>query len=304
LHTPTSRLAIAAAYTTMCLIWGSTWMMIKVGLRGAPPMTGVGVRFIIAGVLVGLLVTMRRIRVPRTRHFLLLCVFLGIGHMALPYVLVYWAEQYISSGLTAVLYSTMPLAVATLARIAIGDRLTATKIAGIFTGIVGVSIIYSDSLRVGGTQGSLGVLAVLGSVFFASLSSVTVKKYAGRYDPMTTLLIPFWIAGALVLAVGVPLERSNPLHFDAATWGTIVYLAALGSVTAFTLLFWVIKRVDVTMVAYQTFIIPVIAIFLGSIFLDETVSARVGLGTLSILIGIALATFGGRAARANSSRLN
>jgi drug/metabolite transporter (DMT)-like permease len=195
----------------------------------------------------------------------------------------------------------MPLAVATLARFALGDRLTVPKLAGIATGIVGVSIIYSDSLRIGGTQASLGVLAVLGSVFFASLSSVTVKKYASRYDPMTTLLIPFWIGGALVLAVGVPVERSNPAHYDGATWGTILYLAALGSVTAFTLLFWVIKRVEVTVVSYQTFIIPIIAIVLGWIFLNETVSARVGFGTLFILVGIALATFGGRVARSNSS---
>ena len=141
----------------MCLIWGSTWMMIKIGLDGAPPITGVGVRFVIASLVLLLIVRMRRIAIPRTQSFLMLTLFLAVLHVAVPYVLVYWAEQYISSGLAAVLYSTMPLMVALFARVGLGDPITFAKLAGIVVGIAGVSVIFSDSLGWSGGRGSAGV---------------------------------------------------------------------------------------------------------------------------------------------------
>jgi drug/metabolite transporter (DMT)-like permease len=86
------------------------------------------------------------------------------------------------------------------------------------------------------------------------------------------------------------VDRSNPLHYDALTWGTIVYLAALGSVTAFSLYLWILKRIDVTVVSYQTFIIPILAVFLGWILLDESIAPRTGIGTALVLAGIAVTT--------------
>src|SRR5262245_63397377 len=89
----------------MCLIWSSTWMVIKVGLRQAPPLTGVALRFIVAALIVFAIVRARQLPLPRTRHFLLYGLFLGICQVGVPYVLVYWSEERISSGLTAVLRS-------------------------------------------------------------------------------------------------------------------------------------------------------------------------------------------------------
>ena len=94
----------------------------------------------------------------------------------------------------------------------------------------------------------------------------------------------------MLLAFAIPVEQSNPLDYDLMTWATILYLAILGSVVAFTLFYWIVHQIDVTVVSYQTFIIPVLAVILGWIFLGETISERVGLGALFILVGIALAT--------------
>jgi putative membrane protein PagO len=285
-----ARTLVAAAYATMCLIWGSTWIMIKLGLRGAPPMTGVAVRFIIAAILVYFIIAVRKIRIPRDRKFLSLSLFLGVFHLSLPYVLVYWGEQQISSGLTAVLYSTMPINVALLARVFMGDPITPRKVAGILVGIGGVWVIFSESVSLGGQKAVEGIIACLASAFLASFSTVMVKKYASRYDPYATLVLPFTIAGLVVLAVAISVERSNPLRYDALTWVTVVYLAVLGSVAAFGLYFWIIKRIDVTALSYQTFIIPILAVMIGWIFLDETVTIRLIAGAALILAGIALAT--------------
>lgn len=285
---------VALAYAAMCLIWGSTWVMIKLGLRGAPPMTAVAVRFMIAAAVIFFIMTLRRIALPRSRRFLLLGFFLGVVHIGTPYALVYWGEQYISSGLTAILYSTMPINVAIMARFVLRDPLTPRKLAGIFFGFAGVWIIYSDSVSLGQPGAMWGVAACLASALCASVAVVVTKKYAGPYNPFALLMIPFFLGCVLVWSVAIPLERSNPVHYDAMTWFTIVYLAVMGSVAAFAMFFWAIKRIDVTVLSYQTFIIPILAIMIGWIFLGETVTMRVGAGSGMILAGIALAALGKR----------
>jgi putative membrane protein PagO len=264
--------------------------MIKLGLRGAPPMTAVAIRFIIAAILVFFIIAVRRKRIPRTPEFLYLSLFLSVFHLALPYVLVYWGEQYVSSGLTAVLFGTLPINVAILARILIGNPLTLRKVAGILAGFAGVWVIFSGSVSFGGIKSAQGVVAILFSALSAGLATVISKKYASRYDPFVILAVPFAVAGFLALAVAVPVESGNPLRYDALTWVTILYLAVLGSVVGFSLFFWIIKRIDVTVLSYQTFIIPVLAVMIGWIFLRETVTIRVAGGALLIVVGAALAS--------------
>jgi len=285
---------ILLAYAGMCLIWGSTWMAIKIGLEGAPPLTSIAARMIIATAVVFAFVRLRRIPIPRDRRFVRLGFFLGFFHILFPYSLVYYGEQRIPSGQAAVLYATHPLMVAVFARLVLGDALTARKLFGIATGIAGVAVIFSDSLRGDASHGAsqaTGILLVLGSVFASAMGSVATKRWSGGYHPVASLLIPF-ATGAVVASCGaLVFERANPLEFDPATWASIAYLAVVGSCAAFSLFFYVIQHLDVTVVSYQTFIIPIIAVLIGWALLGETVSPRVGAGAALILAGIALATF-------------
>lgn len=284
-----SRSVVVAAYAGACLIWGSTWMAIKVGLRGAPPLTGIAVRMSIAALIVAAIVRARGIALPSEPRFRRIGVFLGFFHIVLPYTLVYIGEQYISSGLAAVLYAAMPLFVALLARGTLGERLTPRKIAGIAAGMAGVAVIFSDSLHVGRHE-TLGVVAVTGSMLAATVGSVATKRYAYGYHPVASLLIPFCVGATATWVLALAFERANPLHFDPTTWATIVYLAAAGSVTAFSLFFFVMQHLDVTVVSYQTFIIPIIAVMVGWVFLGERIAPRVALGAAMILAGVLLAT--------------
>jgi drug/metabolite transporter (DMT)-like permease len=278
-----------AAYAGTCLIWSSTWIAIKVGLRGAPPLTGIAVRMAIASMIVLAILRARRIPLPRERRFVRLGVFLGFFHVVLPYSLVYLGEQRIPSGLAAVLYATMPLFVALLARATLGDPLTPHKLIGITAGIAGVAVIFMDSLRIGPAEAT-GTLYVLGSVLASTVGSVATKRWSQAYHPVASLQIPF-VTGAVVTTIAaVAFERVNPLHFDAPTWVSILYLAGAGSVAAFSLFFYVMKRLDVTVVSYQTFIIPVLAVLLGWVFLGEHISRQVALGALCIVAGVSIAT--------------
>lgn len=281
---------VVFAYAAMCLIWGSTWMAIKVGLRGAPPLTSIAVRMAIASLLVAAIVRWRRIPLPREARFVRLGVFLGVFHVVLPYTLVYYSEQRISSGLAAVLYATLPLFVMLLARAMLANPLTARKLAGVAAGLVGVAVIFSDNLRLGRAEAT-GTVMVIGSVMASAVGAVATKKWARAYHPVASLLVPFSTAALITTACALVFEPSASLRFDATTWSTIVYLAAAGSVVAFALFFFILQHLDVTLVSYQTFIIPVVAVLLGWVFLGETLSARVGAGAALILAGISLATF-------------
>jgi drug/metabolite transporter (DMT)-like permease len=289
------NIPVAAAYAGMCLIWSSTWMVIKVGLRGAPPLTSVAVRMAIASLLVAIILRVRGVVIPRDTRFVRLGVFLGVFHIVLPYSLVYYGEQHIDSGLAAVIYAILPLLVAILARVALASPLTARKLVGIAVGIAGVGVIFSDSLRIGREQ-ALGTLAVVGSVTASAVGSVATKKWGHGYHAVASLLLPFATATLVTAILALAFERADPRSFDATTWASIVYLAVAGSVVAFALFFWVLQRMDVTLVSYQTFIIPVLAVLLGNVALGEQISVRVGIGAAFILTGISLATFyrGGR----------
>jgi drug/metabolite transporter (DMT)-like permease len=283
---------LITVYGVLCLIWGSTWIMIKVGLEGAPPVTAAGVRFIIASAVIFAILAARRIPLPRTRRFLRLSIFLGLFQMGFPYALVYWAEQHITSGLTSILFATMPFTVAILARIVLGDSITVRKLAGIFIGTFGTALIFWDGLSLGGPHAVRGICAALGSAFFSSLSSVVVKRFGESYHPLASIFLPMAIGGAVLTAGGLLLEAGRETRWDAATVGSILYLAVLGSVVAFGLYYWIIKHIDITVLSYQTFIIPIVACLLGWIFLGEKVTIMTAVGGGSILAGIALATFG------------
>jgi drug/metabolite transporter (DMT)-like permease len=185
----------------------------------------------------------------------------------------------------------MPFTVAVLARILLGDPLTPLKIAGILIGTLGTMVIFWDGVSAGGSNSLWGISAALGSALLASLSSVVVKRYARSYHPMASIFWPMLIGGALLTVGGRVIETDRPVHWNGVTIGSILYLAVLGSVVAFGLYYWIIKHIDVTVLSYQTFIIPILACFIGWIFLREKVTIKTAIGGGMILLGIALATF-------------
>ena len=285
-----SRSLAVVVYVVLCFIWSSTWLMIKVGLEGAPPMTSAALRFIIASFIIFVILLKQRIKLPKTRSFILLSIYLGFFQMGIPYALVYWGEQYISSGLAAILFSIMPLFVAIFARCLIGDALTIRKVAGILVGASGVYVIFADSISAGGHMGIWGMIAMIISAVLASFTSVIIKKHSASYHPIASLFIPTALGGILLGAWSLFFEDVGSMQFDALTITSILYLGVFGSVIAFGLYYWIIKHIDVTFLSYMTFIIPILACLLGWIFLREMLTIDILLGAVLIFAGIALAT--------------
>ena len=274
----------------LCGIWGSTWMAIKVGLRDLPPLSFAGLRFVLAVGILYAIVRARGVPLPRTRRDWLLIGITGFLAFTVNYGLLFWGEQYISSGLAALLQATIPAFGFVVAHFYLpGERVTPGKICGVILGIAGVGVIFSNQLTVEGGMAFWGSAAIVVGAVACAYANVLVKARCGHLDPgvlaggqMVCGLVPLLLAGAIF--------EGNPLAFNW-TWSAIaclVYLAVVGSAVAFLLYYWLVRNMDVTTTMLIALVTPLIAVGVGVVFLSEEVTWRSIAGGLCIIAGIAL----------------
>lgn len=279
-----------AVWLLLCLIWGSTWIFIKRGLDDWPPFTFAGLRFLLAASILWGIVLVRRSKLPRTRRDWALIAGLGILSFTINYGLVFWGENRISSGLTAVLQAMIPAFGLIMAHYYLpNERITPAKLAGIALGIVGVTIVFAGQLKAAGTPALWGSAAILLSGLCLSYSNVQVKLHCGHLDT------PVLVAGQMtfgvipLLAAGWMLEGGPfNLRWTMGAVVSLIYLAVVGSVIAFLLYFWMVKKIDVTKTMLISLVTPVIALLIGWLARGEILTWRLALGSAAILSGIGL----------------
>jgi drug/metabolite transporter (DMT)-like permease len=278
-----------ALYLMLCLIWGSTWLVIKVGYGGLGPFNVAAIRFFLAGIVMAIIVAMTGARWPRRRTEWTLVVAVALLMFAGDYGAIYWSEQYIDSGLTAILFATLPLITIAAAHVYLpGERITAPKLAGTLLAFVGVMALFADRVRLDATE-LWPMLAVIGAALCAAMASVAGKRHGADMHP-ATLNAPSMLIGAVVLA-GISLATGDgfALPPDASTWGAVLYLALAGSVLAFLVYFSMLKTWSVMSLSFISVFTPAIALILGFIFLDERPTGWTVAGAVLIVAGVALA---------------
>jgi drug/metabolite transporter (DMT)-like permease len=287
----------ALLFTLICLIWGSTWLVIKIGLDGMPPFLGAGLRFLLATILVGLVLAARRKRLRLTRDDKICVLSLGLLVFWIDYAAVYWAELRISSGLTAIIFSTMPLMASLLSAYwTRSETLTGRKVAGIFVGIVGTALLFWPHEHLGREQ-TLGMLAALGGCLSATINLVTMKKYGRNSDPFVLNFFGMGLGAACLLLMSVAIEDWHSIVWTQSNVLAILYLSIFGSVIAFSSYYYLIKKMDATIVSLSTLIIPIVALILGRAFLGEMVTPLAVAGIVTILAGVAIAILPSRSSR-------
>jgi drug/metabolite transporter (DMT)-like permease len=274
----------------LCCIWGSTWLFIKLGLRDLPPLTFAGIRFVIAAIILFSLVVLRGVPLPSKNRDWILLAFTGVLSFTLNYGLVFWGEQYISSGLAAVLQSMLPAFGLVIAHFYLpGERITVPRIAGVVLGVLGVGVIFSNQLQVSGPRALWGSTALVLSAFCAAYANVLVKRYGLNLQP--TMLAGGQMLFGLVplLLIGIPLE-GNPLHYHWTPVAvfSLFYLAIVGTVVAFVLYYWLMRNMDVTKTMLIALVTPVTAVILGMLVLKEEMHWRTLIGGAMIISGIGL----------------
>lgn len=277
-------------WLVLCVIWGSTWLFIKLGLEALPPLTFAAIRFIISCAIIFVIIRIRGIQLPRARADWILLAITGILSFTLNYGLVFWGEQHISSGLAALLQATLPAFGLVFAHIHLpGERLSWAKIGGVVLGVCGVAVVFSNQLAVSGTMALAGCVALILSAMFAAYSNVLVKAYGKNMDPAILAAGQMLFGLLLLLVVGLPLE-GNPLryHWTPMALIALLYLAVVGTVIAFLLYYWLVLNMDVTKSMLIALVTPVVAVLLGMIVLDEQIGWRTLAGGAMIMLGIAL----------------
>ena len=280
---------VAALYALICLIWGSTWLAIKIGLDGVPPFLAAGLRFVLSATIVGLVLAVRHRRIVLTRDDKICILSLGILIFWLDYACVYWAELYISSGLTAVLFSTMPLMTALLSAFWMrSETLNTRKVAGILVGIAGTALLFWPHERLGLMQ-ALGMVSTLAGSLCAAINLVTMKKHGTHSDPFVLNFFGMGFGAACLVVMSALSESWTTVVWTRSNVLAIVYLSVFGSVVAFSTYYFLIKRMDATVVSLTTLVIPIVALALGRAFLHETVTGTAVFGIVTILGGVGVA---------------
>ncbi|MEE8368407.1 MAG: EamA family transporter [Thermoanaerobaculia bacterium] len=288
---PSRDLKAAIVWSSLCLIWGSTWLFIKVGLEDLPPIGFAGLRFAVAVVPLFVLVLGRKIRPLPNRRDLWLMSWTGLLGIALPYGLVFWGEQHISSGLAALLFATFPLFGLLIAHFRVHtEPLTRARLLGAVVGLLGVGLVFSEELASSSPLALWGSIAVVISAIVAAYADVAIKASGNRLDPLLISLVQMTAGFIPLLTVGVVVEGS-PLQYPWTPMAlfSVFYLALVGSALAFVLFFWLVQRVAVTTAMLVVLVTPLVAVLLGVVFLHEPLTWRIAFGGFAIVGGVGFA---------------
>jgi drug/metabolite transporter (DMT)-like permease len=282
-----------AMYIGLCVVWGSTWLGIKIGLRDLPPLRFAGQRMALACVLLTPFAFARpgAPLAPRQKRWI---AWNGLLQIGVSYACIFLASQWITSGLAALLFATFPIFVGVFAHFLLPDEpLTPRILVSAGLGLAGVTVIeapaavemFSTEARSLVVGGSL----VLASAFVAGYANVINKKHMGGVSPFRNVWGQTLVGSVFLLVLAAVFERGASSRWTPASVGALVYLAVIGTALPFVGLFWLIRRVPVAVIGTIPVVDTLIAVFLGNLVLGETLSLRMVAGGVLILLGVLLA---------------
>ena len=277
------------AWITVCIVWGTTYLAIRVALETVPVFLLAGIRWFTAGViLAGILVATGR-RLPGRALWGPL-LLLGFLMNVLGNGFVVWGEQYVPSGLTAVVIATVPFwSVGIEALLPRGEKFSVPALAGLLIGFSGIIVLVWPDLTMGGASGRAFVSGVLGiqiaCAAWAAGTSYTKRHKIGA-DPFASSAVQMIFSGIILLAIATATGEWSTLTFTTRSFAALAYLTFAGSLVAYTAYMYAIKHLPISTVSLYAYINPVIAVVLGAALLAEPLSPRIFLAAGLVLVGM------------------
>lgn len=288
---PVVRRRAYLAFIAICLIWGTTYLAIKLALETIPPFTMGGLRYVTGGVILALILRVRGIHLPAARDWppfvIIGLLMLGFGNGGVTY-----AEQFVPSGLAAVLIATTPFWMTGVeALVGKGERLGIRKIAGLAIGFSGILVlVWPDLVEsiYGGSKYGAGILALQLACIGWALGSSYAKRLSQTTDVLAAAAMQMLFGGAWMLLAAAVVGELPRLHFNTTTSVALLYLILAGSVAGYAAYAYALKHLPVSTVSMYAYINPVIAVALGTILLGEPFHARMLVAAAIIAAGIAI----------------
>lgn len=287
-------LKIFFVYVLLCFIWGSTWLAIRISLESFTPFLSGGLRFLIASIAIFIIMRLKGITLHKDKLSIKLYLQMGFLSFVIPFGLVYWAEQFVPSGLASVLFGVYPFFVAIFSFFMIpNEKIGIGKTVGMILGFSGIIVIFSDSFSFTLSDYLLGMFAVMLSGMMQAYIAVTLKKHGKHLNPLSMNFIPMLITGIAGTLIGLFAENMSKVSFEANGILAVLYLSIFGSVVTFTSFYWLMKRINVVILSLIAFITPIVALLLGWIFYNEVLNIHHLIGSALVLIGLLIANLYG-----------
>lgn len=285
------------AFVGMCLIWGTTFLAIRIGSEAIRPLWGATIRLVLAAFLNAIVALLTRAAWPRGSALRGIAVF-GFLNLGVNFALLYWGELTVPSGIAAVLYATIPLTTGVFAWMLGVHALERTQMVAAAVGLVGVAVIFSGELRWGAP--AVALLAVFTGATLASFAGVILKKVP-PHSSFVVNAIGAAIGACVCFAGSLLLGESRAFPHTVAAWGPILYLTIAGNLGAYVLYTWLLTKWKVTTVSVGALIIPVLAVIVGAIVRRESPTPDTYLGAALVLLGVSVSLFGGRRVHGGSA---
>jgi drug/metabolite transporter (DMT)-like permease len=276
---------VAIALATIYLVWGSTYLAIRVTDRTMPPLLMSSARFLIAGAALYAFASRGRVR-PTLREWRAAAI-VGAALLVAGNGGVAWAETRLASSLAALLVAMVPLWVALMDRAFLGRRLSSSAIAGLVVGFGGVALL----VRPGGGGDVLAMLLLVGTTAAWAGGSLYARGAPLPGSPLLSASMQMLAAGAFLAVAGLATGETGGIHSDSFSTKPViafVYLAVVGSLIAFSTYAWLLRNVRISLVATYAFVNPVVAVALGTVFLNEKISWSTIVAGAAIVVAVVL----------------
>ena len=259
---PQRKALVAVSFAAVVLIWGSTWIAIKLAITDMPPLTASGLRFIVAGpaFIAACLVLRKPLRYPSGMGWFF--VFMVGCYFTVPFFLFNYGELYVSSGLASICVSSVSILMIVFSVPILRTRITTTQAAAVLVAFaaLGTLIVHSQGVAV---TNVIGVAALLGAAVIHALAYIMIKKHGGRMPALTLNTLPMAVGGVLLTGLGLLVERPGAEAFTARSVGATIYLGIVASAIGFAVYFWLLQRMDTVVVSFAFVLFPIIAQFLA-----------------------------------------
>jgi drug/metabolite transporter (DMT)-like permease len=286
-----------AAFAVVCIVWGTTYLAIRVAVRTIPPFLLTGARFVIAGLILFAFARIRGDAIPRGKRLIAELLFVGLLMVGVGNLSVVWAEQWVPSGFAALLVATAPFWAALLEWFRRdGDRIDARRGIGMLAGFIGVALLVTP----GGAGGAfdlhfvVGALAIQIGSFAWQYGTVRGKYNLAMVPPLMSSAFQMLTGGIAVTIVGLASGEAQRLTITPKGIAALAYLTIFGSVLAYTSYVYALKKIRVTSMSLYAYINPLVAVLLGWLILDEHLTWISVIAMCVILGGVALVQSGGR----------
>ncbi len=283
-----------AALIALSVIWGSAFMLVKVGLEEIDPLTLVAGRLVFGCLTLSLILLISGRRLPMTRQAWGVFIALGLGNNVWPFILLTWGQERIDSSLAAILTSSMTLSTAMLAHFWISERLTLAQSLGIIVGFAGVFVLIGPDLGDITGSNALGELSILLGVVGYSFGTVVARRYLQEADGIATAVGQTFVGSMIMVPVALAVDQPFDLDLSAKHAAAWLALGVVASGVAYIVYFWLVRSVTATQASIVGYLIPISAVILGALVLDERLGVNSFVGMALIIAGVWIVNGGWR----------